>query len=933
MKRAAFPVRAASAACAAALCGSVLGVVPTVKVVPWVPSDALIPHDTYPSKQITLKGTTDVQGSNFKWTWDFGDGSPNSTGDVGDPYAVEARHTYTGAVGTVYTARLSVEDKTTGENASKPYYIRMSAKELPIEVNVAIDEGLWYLHKTQNRFSSGGVELGDWTGSKLGGYANASYTSVSAVNLTAFEGLGHLETGGADNPYTDTVRRAVRRLFQRLSVWSIGLQTNPLGTFNTDQNGNGLGIVVNDGNEFYQGGMVMDAIIATGTPAAITTTGPVNVVGRLYKDIVQDMVDAYIYSQYDGSGGGGWRYSANQYPDNSACQWAAIGMIPAEREWGLTVPDWMKQWNVVWLNASQYNSPGDFYHGAFGYQPGYWFPWGPYATTPSGMVQMAMDGIGRGNVGWPSWDAAETFIRNNFANTGSASSAIKSYYYGLFSFVKSMLLHDTNGDDIAEPITLLQSSTPGVLPLDWYNAEVSKGDPTDGVARTLVNGQSFGTYWGYWAGHYYTGDQSDFETAWAILMLNRTIFDPGIPVAVPKAISNPGVVGQTITLDGSASFHKAPGRVIDSWEWDVDNDGTFDASGPIVTVVFSSLGVYPVKLRVTDDGSPEKSAEAYVNVRIETPPLPPTADANGPYVFCPQAQPWFLDGRMSTNPDEDQHEPGKPGDTIQEYAWDLDGDNDFNDAFGPTPDVTAYFGGVGPGNYLVQLRVTDTTATSFPSSGYPDLTDTVSATVTVKAATDPDCACVDLSATLDGKKVQLSWTAFAGAAQYAVYRSLTAGGPYIWIASVNVLTHTDNDTISGTTYYYVVRPAALNGNELCQSNEIEITPICDLPEVFCTPTTKCSNLARYYRELTVRSSCYGRNQHRIWLGDTATPGWVAGPFKASPADVVRISKGTTASVRAGTTPCVAAIITVKGQAEIWAEEIPTGRMGPKVVCP
>lgn len=912
--------------------GSVSAVMPTVKVAPWIPSDPTIPHDTYSGKTITLKGTSDVSGANIKWTWDFGDGSPVATGTVSDGYVVEARHAYTGAVDTLYTARLTVQDTNTGESANKSYYIRMGAQVLETEVNVAIDEGLWYLHKSQYRWSSGGFDLGDWHVSKYGGYAASSASSLNAENVCAFEAQGHLETGSADNPYTETVQRGLRRVFQRLKTWSVGLKTIPSGTYNCDQNGNGFGILVDDGYELYQGGMVIDAIVASGTPNATSATGAAGISGRLYKDIVQDMVDAYLYAQYTGSAGGGWRYSPFDYPDNSACQWAAIGLIPAEREWGLSVPQWAKDWNLVWLGNSQYNSSGNFYHGAFGYYPGYWFPWGPYATTPSGMVQMAMDGVGRGNVGWPSWDSAETFIRDNFGNTGGAGSAIRSYYYGLFSFVKSMLLHDSNADGIPEPITMLQSSTPGVVPVDWYAAEVSQSDPLDGVARTLVNGQSFGSsYWGYWYGHDYDNRQYIFDTSWAILMLNKTIFDPGVPVAVPKAISNPGVVGQVITLDGSASFHKAPGRYIISWEWDVDNDGTFDATGPIVTVTFSSLGTYPVKLRVMDDSSPQKTAEAYVNVLITTPPIAPTADADGPYVFCPQAQPWFLDGRMSSNPDDGDHEIGPyPGDKIQEYAWDLNGDNDFTDALGSTVDVTSFFDAAGPGTYVVQLRVTDTTATSFPSSGMSDLSDVVSATVIVLAGTDPGCACVDLTVTVKAKNVELTWTAQAGAAQYAVYRTQTSGGPYIWIATTGDTTYTDISANSGETYYYVVRPQALNGNELCQSNEIEAHPRCDPPTVRCLQTTRCSNLARYYRDLRADSACYDENALKIYVGDTATPGFIAGPFKDE--DVVRISQGAKATVRPGTTPCVAAIITVTGQATVWAVD-PLGETGAPVVCP
>ena len=54
-------------------CGS-LSAAPVVKTVPWVATNPLVPHDTYAGKEITLKATTDSQGANFTYTWDFGDG-------------------------------------------------------------------------------------------------------------------------------------------------------------------------------------------------------------------------------------------------------------------------------------------------------------------------------------------------------------------------------------------------------------------------------------------------------------------------------------------------------------------------------------------------------------------------------------------------------------------------------------------------------------------------------------------------------------------------------------------------------------------------------------------------------------------------------------------------------------------------------------------
>jgi len=821
-----FIVLTAVMAALAALPQATLGAAPVVKTVPWVSTNPLIPHDTWSGKMTRLKGTSDSQGANFQWTWDFGDGSPVVTGTVTNKYAIEAPHVYTGAIGTVFTARLTVQNTSTGETGSKEYYVQIRNQTLDVSVNVAIDEGLWYLHKYQSRYSSGGVDYGDWQSTTDGGYATGAggYYSITAANLNAFEVMGHLETGNPDNPYVETVQRALRRIFTMLTAGPLTYWTGNALEWNADTslydkshdgNGNGQESWINQSNQWYQGGMFMDAIVASGTPGAVATTGPAGIIGRTYKEIVQDMVDTYAGAQYDYyPQGGGWRYGYNNAPDNSVCQWAAIGILAADRHWGCVVPPWLKPWNKVWLTYSQ--NPVNGVYGYTDTNP----IWGPFATTPSGMVQCAMDGIGRGD---SHWDKAETFMRDNFVDdTGSPYTSVKSYYYGMFSFVKSLLLHN-NG--VPTPIQFLQSMTPGVPPIDWYAAEKSKGDSTDGVARTLVDDQ---TTTGYWYGHNLNSQQYCFETAQAIMMLNRTVFESGSPVAVAQAIPNPAVAGQTITLDGSASYHQDASRSIVSWLWDLDNDGNFDdASGPVVTTSFGAVGDYPVGLKVTDNGVPQKFAVTIVTVRITTPPIPPTADADGPYIFCPQAKPWFLNGTGSVNPDQGLHEPGRPGDTIQEYAWDLDGDGAFDDAFGAQPDVTAYFTARGPGDYLIQLRVTDTTATSFPSSGLGNLSSTDTAEVIVKIAGDSDCTCVDdLTARPKEDKIQLVWT-HVGAPSYNVYRSTLPGGPYIFIANTTSTysTYLDASVVNGTKYYYVVREVALNSDELCQSNEASATAV------------------------------------------------------------------------------------------------------------
>jgi hypothetical protein len=345
----------------------------------------------------------------------------------------------------------------------------------------------------------------------------------------------------------------------------------------------------------------------------------------------------------------------------------------------------------------------------------------------------------------------------------------------------------------------------------------------DGVARTLVIAQGAN---GSWTGHSRDGRQTPFETAWAIIMLNRTLFSAGAPVAVIAANPNPAVAFQNIQLDGGGSFHQDPTKSIVSWEWDLNNDGTFiDGTGPTATVSFPAVGSYVVGLRVTDDGAPPATDTATLVIDVNTPPVAPTADAGGPYNFCAiPGVSFFLDGTASSNPDEGQSEPGQPGNTIIAYEWDLDNDGQFDDAAGAQPNVTANFPATG--SFLVQLRVTDNTAASFPSSGQPNLSDTDSAQVNVRAATDPACVCATLTARAKPGEVQTNWTAVAGAAGYNIYRSTTDGGPYTKIASVpaSQRLYIDRGLTNNTTYYYVVRPAALNGSESCQSNQASAMP-------------------------------------------------------------------------------------------------------------
>ena len=150
---------------------------------------------------------------------------------------------------------------------------------------------------------------------------------------------------------------------------------------------------------------------------------------------------------------------------------------------------------------------------------------------------------------------------------------------------------------------------------------------------------------------------------WAIIMLNRTVVAPQ-PVAVPTANPNPAIATQTVNFNGAGSFHQDPAKQIVKWEWDLDNNGTFEVNGVNASRSFPAVGNYTVWLRVTDNGNPAQTAVASLVVVVSLPPLAPTAKAGGPYNFCANRTPWFLDGSGSTNPDDGQSEPGAPPDKI-----------------------------------------------------------------------------------------------------------------------------------------------------------------------------------------------------------------------------------------------------------------------------
>lgn len=663
---------------------SALGSVLRVVAVPWQgnPNNE---HVVYSGGSLVLQAVAypDTGAALQSATWDPGDGSPPVSVSIADPRILELTHAYSGTVGEPYVARIEVVD-VNNNRATDTFRVRIHERTLPVEVNMAIDRGLWHLHKRQQRTTSNGVDVGHWTN-------GVSRAAATASALLAYQVHGHLEKADREeDPYVDDVARGLAGLMLDLRAIPISMQ----GPNNPDTNGNGLGIETVDARRIYVVGQVVDALVATQTPDLLTRTGGTNILGRRYLDIVIDCMDAYYWGQVDaGQPRGGWRYhwnrgtGAESGSDNSASQWYAIGGIAVERAPGFvgSIPQFVREENRIWLTTSR-RADGRFGYTSSDACAGAWDDC--VGTTASGLIQMVADQQVRTT---PEWITSERFLATNFALLTSRNSI-----YGMFALAKAMRYA------LPGAVNLLDGT------LDWY------ADPARGLAQHLVRIQQSDGSWD--SGNSNVAD--DVASAWALVILSSSIIEIA-PIAVCRASLRTAPINTPIDLDGRASRHPDAPHTIVGWEWDFDCNGTVDATGPTATHPgFATVGEKCVRLIVFDERDPPvRSAPNDCIIRVTPPPFPPTAQPGGPYILCLGSnQRLVLDGSGSQDPDG----------FIVQWAWDYRPqplDRSFDDSFGVTTDVTAYFAGLQPGHYDIGLRVTDDS----------NLTDTAYTTVTVYA--------------------------------------------------------------------------------------------------------------------------------------------------------------------------------------------------------
>lgn len=189
--------------------------------------------------------------------------------------------------------------------------------------------------------------------------------------------------------------------------------------------------------------------------------------------------------------------------------------------------------------------------------------------------------------------------------------------------------------------------------------------------------------------------------------------DNNAPNALLAPPSSSGSAPLEVQFDASGSDAGGdPGDSLMLYEWDFENDGTVDLSGPAETSAahtYTDPGAYVALLRVTDSHGATAEDSSTISV---------TAAGNNPpaAVFDPDT----ASGIVPLTVDFDASASsagGDPGDSITLYEWDFDNDGVYEENH-PTPTTSHEYRAMG--RALIGLRVTDSVGNQATASGSVD---------------------------------------------------------------------------------------------------------------------------------------------------------------------------------------------------------------------
>ena len=317
----------------------------------------------------------------------------------------------------------------------------------------------------------------------------------------------------------------------------------------------------------------------------------------------------------------------------------------------------------------------------------------PVATSASNSSQWqwVVRPLGAGEIAYVSNGAHPSTTQEDWDNPTTAYNAsLRNFVFGAGGGIPNQPpVADAGGPYSVNQGVALTVDGSGSTDPDGSITDYAWDCDTDGVvdasSASATNTCTYATIGSYTATLTVTdaGGLTDSATATVTVTNTAPVANAGGPYLANQ--------GAPVALDGSASSD-ADGSVV-LWEWDCDNDGTYELSSGSATgnsCTYANVGSPTIALRVTDNDGDTGTAVASATINN----TPPTADA-GPAYAGTKNFPIPLDGTGSSDPDG----------TLVSYAWDCttDGVVDFTATSG-LGNACTY---PAVGSYTVTLTVTD----------------------------------------------------------------------------------------------------------------------------------------------------------------------------------------------------------------------------------
>lgn len=638
--------------------------------VPLVAEDPTVPHLAYRGHATTFKAIARGGNGTYLFEWDFdGDGVYDFSATTTNRYFLSTRFTYPDqASDRLFQATVRVTSNGQVVIGSYPVLVLAEVptdpsiandRQLQVMRSVAIDDGLWYLHGAMGR---AGNEADPLTGAQITGWVDSDVGSTTLRNqITAafLEALGRNQHRAAfpsaylgeqpdpagnalrwaTDPYAEDAARLLNHLLAQAFAVSVTAadEVNTHGVFpevtlppipGTDD---GIGLHVGNGPGDQTNGplsYVIRALAFADVGGYAAQVGDSNrVLGRRLDFLAQQLVDALVWAQNEGSYPGSWYYTPNSNADllaefNAGTLDAALALADADRHLagqGVVVPTLAKARLASYIqlnaNACPAGGSGGSYTTSFngvcdlGMTPAHvvslgWDGAAGFSTTDARLAFPSYNGLTRAQLR-TQLDATLTFVGNAFMATTTGSVSWDMAFVEGADFTRT----DGHGDmwNMLQWTRAARAVTPEVTRFGVYDharlftGYLLRNQAADG-GWTWAQVAALGNY-----NDQYLGARG--RAAEALLTLSRDAIAP-----VARASASDAVVGegQPVALEGEA--FAGPDT---TYHWDF-GDGT-SADGAHPTHAWADQGTYQVTLVAANAGG--TSVHGLTVTVLNLPPL------------------------------------------------------------------------------------------------------------------------------------------------------------------------------------------------------------------------------------------------------------------------------------------------------------------------